>query len=328
LALPESVTDEDYRGLQERTMRRKRREHDVGRYEARWRTPPVSGEFGEWLRRAWWEIVGSGLPAHEKRGVDVAVAFFSERAEAVANRAKVGDYFWRESGKWNQKRPPEGFGSLRFQGYWGQKAGFKPVVSVEKVEEMVFFELRRLLTRLRIAQRRLLAKKLGRRIDFKAGLPRGRDGLTVFDVDAPRLTPLMLACAESNALEKAARRDADRVSPYRPGGWRALPEIEIVSDADGAPVVPWGEVLPVEGGDDEPFDPEVEAERQRAEEDELAALIDTALGDEARRWAVINFVRISKGQPPKPRPKRWRLVLAHPSRAGALGAAAPPHPAG
>ena len=27
----------------------------------------------------------------------------------VGDRAKVADYFWRESGKWGQKEPPEGF---------------------------------------------------------------------------------------------------------------------------------------------------------------------------------------------------------------------------
>jgi hypothetical protein len=88
VGLPDAVNDEDYRGLQARTMARKRREHDVGSYEARRRTPPVAGEFGEWLRQAWWETIGSGLPAHQKRGVDVAVAFFSERAGATATRAR------------------------------------------------------------------------------------------------------------------------------------------------------------------------------------------------------------------------------------------------
>jgi hypothetical protein len=50
-------------------------------------------------------------------GVDMAVAFFSERAEGEANRTKVGDYFWRESAKWKQKRPPEDFGSLKCYGH-------------------------------------------------------------------------------------------------------------------------------------------------------------------------------------------------------------------
>ena len=121
VGLPDQVSDADYGALQLRTVKRKQREQVMGPYEARRRTPPVAGEFGEWLRTAWWESVESGLPAHHKRGVDVAVAFFSEDAASTTNRVKVADYFWRESGKWAQKNPPEGFGSLKFYGRWGRR---------------------------------------------------------------------------------------------------------------------------------------------------------------------------------------------------------------
>jgi hypothetical protein len=252
-------------------------------------------------------IVGSGLPAHEKRGVDVAVAFFSERAESEANRAKVGDYFWRESGKWNQKRPPEDFGSLRFYGYWGQKVGFRPVVSVEMIEEMLFFEMRRMLVRLRIAKLRQLQKKTGRRVEFKASLPRGRDGLTVFDVDARRIGPMLLAVAEQNALVKAGAERRDERALDRRGGWRSLREIEApADDAPDAMLSPRESEL-VANFDEVEYDPWEEAERLEAERLQHEAEIDAALDAAVARWERINFVRVANGQPPKPRPPRWHL---------------------
>jgi len=303
LGLPENVTGEDYCQLQERTMRRKRRELDVGQHRARWQTPPVSGEFGEWLRRVWWEIVGSGLPAHEKRGVDVAVAFFSEQAESRANRAKVGDYFWRESGKWKQKRPPEDFGSLRFYGRWGQKEGFNPVVSAERIEEIVFYEMRRMMRRLRVAKLREQARRTGRRVDLKAGLPRGRDGMTVFDVDGRRLGPRLLACAERNALEKAGTR-ADRVMRYRSGpSWRAASEL-VVSESEDEQDPGW-----LDEPDFTDFDPAAAAEEYWSRRDEEEAVIHAALDAESDRLRRINEVRAANGLPPRPRPKRLRIVL-------------------
>jgi len=307
LGLPDAVTDEDYRQLQERTMRRKRRELDVGPYKARWQTPPVSGEFGEWLRRAWWEVVGSGLPAHWKRGVDVAVAFFSEQAESEANRTKVGDYFWRESGKWKQKRPPEDFGSLKFYGHWGQKEGFNPVVSAERMDELVFFEMRRMLLRLRVAKLREQAKRTGRRVDFRAGRPRGRDGMTVFDVDGPRLAPILLACAERNALEKAAMK-TPQVVRYRGGPtWRASSEL-VLDDAE-EPEPEW-----LYEPEENEFDPEAEAEAYWARRDEQEAAVHAAMDSEIDRLERINAVRVANGLPPRPRPKRLRIVV--PQRPG------------
>jgi len=312
LALPDAVSDEDYRGLQERTMRRKRREHDVGRHRARWQTPPVSGEFGEWLRRVWWEIVGSGLPAHWKRGVDVAVAFYSERAEGDANRTKVGDYFWRESGKWAQKRPPAEFGSLKFYGHWGQNVGFRPLVSAEKIDEMVFFEMRRMMRRLRVAKMREQARRTGRRINFRKGLPRGRDGLTVFDVDGRRIGPTLLACAERNALAKATGAK-ERVVENRGAVWRAWSELEVATDENGLPIVPWGEKPPEEyARERDEFDPEFEAQRRMEADGELEALIDAAIDFERARLERIDSVRAAKGLPPRRRRKRMRIVLRNP----------------
>ncbi len=106
LGLPDSVSEGDYEGLQKRTIRRKHLERQVGSYAARRQLRAPSGEFASWLRDAWWEIVGSGLSAHHGRGVDIAAAFFSDEAEANTNRAKVAEYFWRESGKWGASTGP------------------------------------------------------------------------------------------------------------------------------------------------------------------------------------------------------------------------------
>ena len=221
VGLPDEVSDEEYRGLQARTMRRRRRESDVGKYEARKRERAPTGEFAMWLRTAWWEVVGSELQAHHGRGIDIAVSYFSSEAESMAQRAKTAEYFWRESGKWAQKNPPEGFGSLRFYGRWGQKVGFNPLVTEHELDEQTSLELRRMLRRLQQQKMRELAEKTGRKFNKRAGGSRGRDGLTVFDVDGRRVAAQLLECATVVALDKAAGRSLPSVSPTHP---RALSE--------------------------------------------------------------------------------------------------------
>jgi hypothetical protein len=315
VGLPDTVSDEDYTGLQSRTMRRKRREHDVGPYEARRRTPPVSGEFGEWLRTAWSEIAGSGLPAHEKRGVDVAVAFFSERAEGDTDRVKVAEYFWRESGKWAQKDSPEEFGSLKFYGRWGGgKLGFEPVVSVQVLNEKVGIEMRRMLRGLMFAKMREAARRTGRRVTRRTGRSRGRDGLTVFGVDGTRLGPRMWACAEKNALDKAGKVGVDRVVPYPRGpALRAASEIEAVTDAEDDLEPPWEDEPPGTGAFDHEWDLEAEVEAHLERQARREAEIDDAVDREAARLQRINHVRIAKGLAPKRDPKRLRIALRKPT---------------
>ena len=183
MALPDAVSEGEYIGLQKRTMERRRLERDMGRYAARGQMRAPKGEFSMWLRTAWWEIVGSGSRNHHGRGVDIATAFFSDRAEAEANRIRVADYFWRESGKWQQKRPPEGFGGLRFYGRWGGNQGFKPIVTEAQVDERTGLELRRVLLRWQQQKRREEARRGGWDYRKRGGGSRGRDGLTVFDVN-------------------------------------------------------------------------------------------------------------------------------------------------
>ena len=153
-----------------------------------------------WLRTAWWEVVGSELAAHHGRGIDIAAAFFSEDAADSANRARVADYFWRESGKWAQKQPPEGFGSLKFYGRWGSKEGFRPIVTEAELDEAAAYELRRILRRMQEGKLREAAARYGRRPMRGAGRSRGRDGLTVFDVDGRDLGPALLSLASQLAL--------------------------------------------------------------------------------------------------------------------------------
>lgn len=99
VGLPAAMSADDFAGLRERTLLRHRLERHHGCYEGRKRTPPVGlpygGKFGTWLRSAWSEIVGTAGPtanwkasvdgsvsAHQLRGVDVAVMFWSDEAEA------------------------------------------------------------------------------------------------------------------------------------------------------------------------------------------------------------------------------------------------------
>ncbi|HEY3834540.1 MAG TPA: hypothetical protein VGO03_19770 [Acidimicrobiia bacterium] len=304
-ALPDAVSDEDYRALQSRTARRRRSEYDLGPYEARRRMPAVPGDFGEWSRTAWWEVVGSGLPAHQKRGVDVAVAFFSDRAEGAADRAKVADYFWRESGKWAQKKPPEGFGSLRFYGRWGQRVGFNPVVEKSALDFRVGVELRRLLRRLRFAKARELALKTGRPIRRKAGRSRGLDGLTVFDVNATEVSPRLRACAEQLALDKVVV-DRDRNATGR--ARRALPELEAADQPDVA-----HDRTDNEPDDHAEWDPVWEAERHAEHQAELEAAIEDAVEAESQRRWYINLIRTERGLPPITGPLRIRVGQAKPA---------------
>ena len=206
LGLPEEVSDKEYWGLQDRTMRRHRLERELGPYEARKRMRAPSGEFATWLRTAWWEVVGSELSTHHGRGTDIATAFFSDEAERTANRARVAEYFWRESGKWAQKQTPEGFGPLKFYGRWGQAEGFKPNPSHEELSEAAAYEVRRVLRKLVNLRLRQAYALSGKKPPKGAGRSRGRDGMTVFDIDGEAWGPRLRAWAEVCAADKETER--------------------------------------------------------------------------------------------------------------------------
>lgn len=274
LALPDEVSEKEYVGLQKRTMERRRLERDVGRYAARGQVRAPKGDFSMWLRTAWWEIVGSESSKHHGRGVDIATAFFSDKAEAEANRIRVADYFWRESGKWAQKQPPEGFGGLKFYGRWGGKQGFKPVVTEAEVDERTGLELRRVLVRWQRQKMRDAARRGGWEYRKGAGGPRGRDGLTVFDVNGRDLLPSLLAWANDLASQKAA---GPLVRGYVQGAGdayrRAWSEFVYVEDED-AP----SDLAP----DDWPDDPwAMEQDEWARQEAELDHMLEAAAAREA-----------------------------------------------
>jgi hypothetical protein len=137
--------------------------------------------------------------------------------------------------------------------------------------------------------------------------------LTVFDVDGRRIGPTLLALAERNALAKATTEEERVIRWNRRGAWRAWPEFEVVPDDEGPAIMPWDEIPPDEYDRREfDFDPEVEAERQAAEQGELEALIDAAIDFEHARQERIDAVRVANGLPPRPRRKRMRIVLRNP----------------
>lgn len=244
VALPDAVSDAEYRGLQQRTIRRRVAEKNFGSYEARRRLRAPGGEFAMWLRTAWWEVVGSELSDHHGRGVDIATAFYSDEAEATANRVRVADYFWRESGKWAQKQPPEGFGPLKFYGRWGQKKGFNPVVTEAQLNEQAGLEIRRVLRRMQLGKMREAARGSGRKVTPRTGRSRGRDGLTVFNVDGTVVGPRLVEWAEWMATQKAAYSGVDRVLEGRwPLVLRGLSEF--IVDPDAPPGEPDDEI-PIE----------------------------------------------------------------------------------
>ncbi len=290
VGLPDAVSDKEYLGLQTRTMRRRRAERDVGSYEARRRERPPTGEFAMWLRETWWQVVGRGIDAHHVRGVDIAVSFFSADAEQNADRLKVAQYFWRESGKWGQKDPPPEFGSLKFYGIWGQKEGFKPIVTTQQLSEAAGLELRRMLRRLMRAKMRTRAAASGRTVRRNAGKPRGRDGLTVFDVVSAReVAAKLIGLAESLAFEKATSpRQLERLAfptnpaEHKPKNWtRAYSEVPApggfggrnprLTAEDDAAIDAW--LAAADPGD---AWPDFEEERRQAADD---ALIELWLGE-------------------------------------------------
>jgi hypothetical protein len=144
----------DHEGLRERTLLRHRLERQHGRYEGRKKLPAISqqfgGDFAMWLRTAWSEIVGTQghVQLHHARGADVAVMFWSDEAEAKADRTVVAEYLAREASKWQQKKPPPGFGRIgRYYGCWGKSVGFRPEATVTALDAWVALEVEARLER-------------------------------------------------------------------------------------------------------------------------------------------------------------------------------------
>lgn len=109
-----------------------------------WHDGNSGGEVWDWARQAWWEIVKSGDVSHRYRGVHVRPCFYGPYADRTDVK-RVGDYFWRESGKLGQKVAPGGFEGVKRWDVWGMK----PVETHQEVSEAEFVKLRRVLRRKR-----------------------------------------------------------------------------------------------------------------------------------------------------------------------------------
>jgi hypothetical protein len=152
LAVPDAVPGHEYEALRQRTLMRHRLEQRYGRYEGRAKLPAIGrkhgGEFAMWLRDSWSEVVGTQgvVRAHHARGVDVAVAFWTDEVARTKDRVEVAAYLAGESAKWAQKKPPENFPRVgRYYGYVGRNLGFKPDEEDRVVSDAVAYELERRL---------------------------------------------------------------------------------------------------------------------------------------------------------------------------------------
>ena len=239
VGLPRSIDPADFEGLRERTLLRHRLERRHGTYAGRNKTPPVGlggyfgGTFGEWLRTAWSEVVGtSGLPDgdwrkpleaeaahHIVRGVDVAVMFFSDEAEATTDRTRVAQYLAGEAAKWRQKRPPNGFNRVgRYFGVWGRQIGFVPQTTTVAVDPLVAAELevrlRRWVNWKLEVRRRQTAERHGDQPAAAAGNGAGfarlvGDGITAFGLGPEHAERLLRAATAAAARKRAKRAGGD-----------------------------------------------------------------------------------------------------------------------
>ena len=233
VGLSSSMSAEDFAGLRERTLLRHRLEHEHGRYEGRRLTPPVGlpygGEFGTWLRVAWADIVGTSGPdkgpfgldpgAHDIRGVDVAVVFWSDEAEATTDRTAVAQYLARETGKWRQKQPPPGFSRIgRYYGVWGRSVGFRPETTTTALDPDVAAEVDARLTRW--VNWKLRAQRHGAPPTTALVVRRPGDGVTAFGLGPDRAAPSSSPTFRSSRWpdSAAASTRLSRIPGEHPGG--------------------------------------------------------------------------------------------------------------
>ena len=148
VALPGAMPAEDFAALQARTRAGFGWEQAYGRRGGRGRGRAIGkggrgedygGEFANWLRTAWAEIVtGNTVPAHHVRGVDVKVMFLTDDEAAHRSRIQVAAYLAAEAGKRSQKMAPPGFvGVGQWYGWFGRQLGFVPQVERLVVDDAV-----------------------------------------------------------------------------------------------------------------------------------------------------------------------------------------------
>ena len=201
VGLPDSVAEGDYEGLRARSELRRRIAREAGTARARAAVGRIGGryggDFGDWLRLKWAEIVtGNTDGSHFNRGVDVEPCFWTEDAIGKADLGVVQEYFWRESVKKAQKAPPQGYGAVgRYWGVIGQRQGFRP----EALRVVELDQDRAAVAELVLA--RVARSRLGGVDHCWLDERRLGDGLTVFVPNAAQLFGLVMAEVDAPSPE-------------------------------------------------------------------------------------------------------------------------------
>ncbi|HET9731602.1 MAG TPA: hypothetical protein VFP54_02900 [Acidimicrobiales bacterium] len=215
VGLPTAMSAEDYAGLRQRTLIRRSLERQLGQYEGRKALPAISqqfgGEFAMWIRTAWAEIVGTQgkHQRHHARGVDVAVMFWTDDAEAAADRTRVAEYLAGEASKWRQKRPPKDFSGVgKYFGRWGGHVGFNPIREEVEIDRLVAAEMERRLARW--VGWKIYVRSYGRSRTLhpqtRILLRHWGDGITAFGL-GPEQAARLLRWSEAAAERKRAKAE-------------------------------------------------------------------------------------------------------------------------
>ena len=107
-------------------------------------------------------------------------------------RSAIAAYMAGETAKFAQKVPPDGFGTVgNYYGQWGRAAGFRPQVTGMEVDQEVWYELNRRLTRLQ-AWQRAARRAQGAFVSDAWKRRRAWQGLTIGGVGPEELARLLL----------------------------------------------------------------------------------------------------------------------------------------
>ncbi len=153
--------------------------------------------------------------------------FWTDDAEARADRTAVAQYLAREAGKWRQKQPPADFTKVgRFYGVWGRSVGFKPQTITTPLEPSVAVEVEARLARW--VTWKLAALRKGMPPATRFEVRRSGDGVTAFGL-GPDQAARILAWSQRAAAPKQSRRSSDRGG--RGGASVDLPALLATMDA-------------------------------------------------------------------------------------------------
>ena len=226
IACPESVSDDDYHGLQRRTVFCRQLADELGKAGSRYepsigyqkkgmfKGEAFGGRSAMWMRRAWSEVVtgaeGSdrGAALHYARGVDVRTSYWSDDAGLAADKRAVLAYMAQEFGKQAQKRPPHGFGRMgRWWGLFGRDMGCRPCPEIEAVD---YEEFRQIADRIHEWSK-------DRVRTFYRGAERGEQIISRMDLRRPGTGSLGLGLFgdELVGLEAEARGEAAKLRAQR-----------------------------------------------------------------------------------------------------------------